>query len=92
LERNIFREEKEEPCPDSSGISIFSIKDTDLEVEFIAGEIKRLVREENYRYHDIGVVTGNLEGVYKKLETVSEKIKLPAFIDYKKKYHIHSHD
>lgn len=59
--------------------------DTPLnEVEFIAGEIERLLKEEHYRYRDIAVVTGSLDNYSREIIRRFEENKIPCFIDYKK--------
>ena len=47
-------------------------------------EIKRLVREENYRYKDIAVVTGDIESYGRIAKHYFNKAHIPCFIDYKK--------
>ena len=47
-------------------------------------EIKRLVREEHYRYRDIAVVTGDIEQYGEIIKRKFIEAKIPCFIDYKK--------
>lgn len=62
LERNLFRL-KTKPCRENDGsIRMYSLADRRAELSYTAGEIKRLVREEGYRYKDIAVVSGDVEG------------------------------
>ena len=53
------------------------------EVFFAAQEISRLVREENFRYREIAVVTGDMKKYYPYLEKAFRQFKIPAFIDHK---------
>ena len=53
------------------------------EVSFVVCETARLVREENFRYREIAVVTTDMEGYYPYLEKAFRQADIPAFIDYK---------
>lgn len=84
LEHNIFRYPYEPFEKDQKDIMIHAARDAEAEVAFVTREIKRLVREEGYRYQDIAIVTGNIEEygrITKRSFTLS---KLPCFVDYKK--------
>ncbi len=53
------------------------------ELEFIATEIHRLVREENYRFRDFAVITGNSESYTLMAEAIFEKLEVPIYTDKK---------
>lgn len=53
------------------------------EVLFTAKEILRLVREERYRFRDIAVITGDVEGYYIPVREVFDEADISVFIDYK---------
>ena len=53
------------------------------EVLFTAKEILRLVREEGYRFRDIAVITGDVEGYYIPVREVFDEAEISVFIDYK---------
>lgn len=56
--------------------------DTPLkEVQMIAGEIERLIKQEKYRYRDIAVVTGALDDYSREIVRRFETNRIPAFID-----------
>ncbi len=74
---------EEEPKETSSfQYSAPTIKD---EVNFVAKEILRLVREENYRFRDIAVVTGDMDCYYEPVRNTFEEAEISCFIDYKSK-------
>ncbi len=84
LEHNLFRYPYSSYEKEQEDIRIHCTRDRNAEVAFVAREIKRLVREEGYRYRDIAVVTGDIKEygrIAKRLFTQSE---IPCFIDYKK--------
>lgn len=83
LERNIFKPSGEafEGCADN--IHIVSAEDRGREVEFITGQIERLVREEGLRYREIAVVTGALEEYRDLFLRAFDAVNIPFFPDEK---------
>ena len=61
LEHNLFRYPYDRYEKEQDEISIHGAKDPESEIAFVVREIKRLIREEGYRYKDIAVVTGDIE-------------------------------
>lgn len=84
LEHTLFRYPLQEFTEAQEDISIHKAKDAKMEVNYTVKEILRLVREENYRFKDIAVVTGDLESYGKKIEHEYSQAKIPCFIDLKK--------
>ncbi|MBU5486797.1 helicase-exonuclease AddAB subunit AddB [Clostridium sp. MSJ-8] len=68
---------------DISNIRLYKASNTYDEIEVIAKEILRLVREENYRYKDISVVCRNIDNYEKITKVVFNEYKIPYFIDKK---------
>ncbi len=64
-------------------ICLFSATGMFTEVEAAAAEIIRLCRDEDMRYRDIAVVTGNLSEYERLIEVVFEEYDIPCFIDRK---------
>ncbi|GGK28287.1 ATP-dependent helicase/deoxyribonuclease subunit B [Caldalkalibacillus thermarum] len=54
------------------------------EVEGIAREILRLVRDEHYRWRDFAVLIRNQEDYYPLIETIFEDYGIPVFQDHKR--------
>lgn len=84
LERNIFRYPYEVYDKEQDEISIHSAKSPEAEIAFVLREIKRLVREEGYRYKDIAVVTGDIERYGRIAKHYFSLSDIPCFIDYKR--------
>lgn len=84
LERNLFRYPYDCFTEGQDEISIHAARDMEGEVSFLVREIKRLVREESYRYRDIAVVTGSIEQYGWIAKRQLNHAKIPCFIDYKK--------
>lgn len=54
------------------------------EVEGVAQEITRLVRDEGYRYRDIALLIRQPEAYHDLIETIFEDYQVPVFVDEKK--------
>ena len=84
LEHNLFRFPYESYNKEQEDITLHAAKDAEAEVAFAAREIKRLIREEGYRYRDIAVVSGNIEDYGRIAKRYFALSGIPCFIDYKK--------
>lgn len=54
------------------------------EVEHVAKEIIKLVRDKNYKYKDIAIITKNIENYSAITKVIFAKYDIPVFIDEKK--------
>ncbi len=70
---------------DDISINITECENVYDELMYIASEIKRLVRKENYRYKDIALITRNLDDNSAILETVFKIYDIPVFFSKKEK-------
>ena len=84
LERNLFRYPYEIYDKEEDEISIHSAKNPEAEIAFVVREIRRLIRDEGYRYKDIAVVTGDIERYGRIAKHYFASANIPCFIDYKK--------
>lgn len=84
LENNIyaFPYKKYEKKPEN--INLFLAKNQYSELEYVAENIVKLVRDEGYRYKDISVITKDLEGYASLCRAIFNKYEIPVFIDEKK--------
>lgn len=71
------------PKPDvlSGAIKLIRAEDKKQELYYVAGEIRRLITEENYRYRDIAVAVCDLPAWQFTLQTVFREFGLDSFID-----------
>jgi len=83
LEAHIFRNDKSRYPRELSGISLHAARNPRAEAEFVAGQIKKLVRG-GMRYRDIAVIAGEMSGYTTHLEKAFESYEIPYFIDHKK--------
>lgn len=81
LEKNIFRYPYDKYEDTLWGLSIEAYDNPRNELRGISYEIKRLVMEEGYRYRDIAVITGNLEGAQFHVKQVMDDYEIPYFLD-----------
>lgn len=89
LEQNLFRK-----CPakyekEQQEIQICSLFQPKNELRFVAGEIRKLVSQEQYRYIDIAVVTGDVPSYANYAEEIFELYGIPIFVDQKKNIMFH---
>ena len=75
---NIFKDKIE-------NIEIKLTNDIYAELEEVAKQIVKLVREENYRYNEISIITQNTENYAEDAKAIFKKYNIPIFIDEKKK-------
>lgn len=84
LEKNLFRYPFKKYIDKQNDISIHSTRNPNDEVEFITKEILKLVSENNYRYKDIAIVTGDIEIYSNIIQNIFEKNNIPFFTDNKR--------
>ncbi|MBR1653383.1 MAG: helicase-exonuclease AddAB subunit AddB [Clostridia bacterium] len=84
LERNLYAipYKKYEEQPEN--IKLFLANNQYSEIENVAINIVKLVRNENYRYKDIAVITKGLDVYSNLVKVVFNKYQIPVFIDEKK--------
>ncbi len=81
LEKKIFRFPYNKFDEVQEDIS-FTVYDTPRrEIEGVAYRINKLVKEEGYRYRDIAVISGNLDGISVQTEQIFDKYEIPFFLD-----------
>ena len=80
LTNNKFKSYKENP----KNIKLFLANNSYSEMEYIATEIIRLVKEEGYKYSEIAIISNNLDEYSLDSKIVFDKYNIPIFIDEKK--------
>ena len=81
LEENLFRYGNRTFDGKQQAISVREADDLVSEIQDMCLEIRRLIREEEYCYRDIAVVTGDLERYAHLIETEFVRYNIPVFID-----------
>ena len=83
LEQNLFRYHRKTYEVEQNEVQIFSAGNPQKELEETARRICRLVREKEYRYGQIAVITGNLEEYGSIARHVFDDAGIPFFVDEK---------
>lgn len=89
LEQNLFRKKTgiyKEKCPE---LSITEVANPRVELEVAARKIKQLVQKEGYRYRDIAIVSGDVEGYGNYAEKIFTEYEIPIFLDTTKNIIFH---
>lgn len=81
LEQNLFRSHRRSYNGIPDEISMHISKNPAAEVHFAARTISRLVREQNLRYRDIAVITGDLSSYNNYVKHIFPQYEIPAFVD-----------
>lgn len=82
LERNLFRYPYEKYQTVSENIRISEYDTPRRELMGIAANIRKLVMYKGYRYKDIAIISGNLEGTTGYVEQLFPLYDIPYFLDY----------
>lgn len=68
--------------PDGAGwLRLIRADERDAELSWVAGEIRRLVQLEGYRYRDIALAICDLPGYAPRLRAVCREYNIPLFLD-----------
>ncbi len=91
IEQNLFRKNVHKyPGEDvAQHLSLYSLPNPRQELMYLAGEIKRLVREEGYRYQDIAIVCGDVQMYGNYVPEIFESYEIPYFLDKKNSISFH---
>lgn len=81
MEKNLFRRWYRKKTGEVQNIRISCERNPLEEITYVSREITRLVREEHFRYRDIAVVSGAVEGYKSNLTECFEKYEIPYFMD-----------
>ncbi len=89
LQQNLFRGGGGSFCLLEEEIRITSCKNPREELKYIAGEIRRLISAEHYRYNEIAIVCGDLPTYSAYARELFGDYDIPLFIDQKTKIVFH---
>ncbi|MBN1391223.1 MAG: exodeoxyribonuclease V subunit gamma [Sedimentisphaerales bacterium] len=88
IERNIFKLESSK-IPTGNTIRIISAPNVRSEVQFVAREILRLLKEKDYRYRDIAVIASDIDRYEHYIRACFDDYGIPFFIDKRKTLNQH---
>ena len=81
LEENLYNLNTPIYSKDTKNLKIFLAKNPYSEIEQVAKTIFKLVRDENYRYKDISIITKNIDTYSNLARAIFSKYEIPIFID-----------
>lgn len=84
LEKNLFREDMGKYSDDVHDLMIYAAQYPKDEINFIAAEILKLTRLQGYQYHEIAVVTADLDTYGKLAANILGQNDIPYFLDQKR--------
>lgn len=84
MEQNIYEIPYKIYEKDVENLSLFLGNNTYSEIENVAKQIVKLVKNNNYRYRDISVITKNLDTYSSLVKAIFASYNIPVFIDEKK--------
>jgi ATP-dependent helicase/nuclease subunit B len=88
IEQGIFNQDSAKIFA-SSNIRVVSAPNTRAEVQFVARQITKLVRQNGYRFRDIAVIASDLDSYENYIKTCFEDYAIPVFIDKRRPLNQH---
>ena len=83
LEANIYENKYTKYEKNAQNINLFLAANPYSEIEYAAKQIVKLVRDENYKYSDISIITKNVDTISSIAKAVFNKYEIPIYIDGK---------
>ena len=68
----------------ADAVSVHAVRNPKEEAEYVASQIRRLVREGGYRYRDMAVIASDMNTYAAHLEKAFDTFGIPEFMDHKK--------
>ncbi|OOB77617.1 MAG: hypothetical protein BEN19_01820 [Epulopiscium sp. Nuni2H_MBin003] len=87
LSQNYFNTYKIKSAKNSESVKLYKYKNMRVEVENVAKQIKHLVRDKNYYYSDIAIVTGDINLYRSTITDLFKEYEIPYFLDQKRLVH-----
>ena len=84
LESNLYATKYHKYGQHVENLSLFLAKNPYSEVEQVAKQIIKLVKETKYRFQDIAIITKDISTYSGLVKAISEEYEIPVFVDEKK--------
>lgn len=84
LERSLYRRKATAYPQEPEHVKLFRARKPATEALCVSREIRRLVRDCGYRYREIAVVCGDVEGYRPQIEHAFAQMEIPCFLDVKR--------
>ena len=83
LEKNIYANLYEIYDKELENIELFLASNPYTEIEHVAKKIIELVRDKNYKFNEISIITKNIDGISSIAKAVFGKYEIPIYMDEK---------
>ena len=84
LEKNLYNINYRKYSQNNKSIKLHLATNPYSEIEYVAKQIVKLVRDSKMRYKDIAIITKNINTYSSLVKAIFEKYKIPVFIDEEK--------
>ena len=84
LEARLFRYSRAQFTKKQDSIQIYAAKNPKEETEFLAQQIRKLVRVQGLRYKEIAVIASDMETYANHVEKIFAQYEIPVFMDHKR--------
>lgn len=84
IEKNIYKNIYERFNEEPENIELFLANNPYSEIEYVASKIIKEVRDNGYRYKEIGIITKNIDTYSGLIKGIFSKYNIPVYIDEKK--------
>ena len=84
LQQNLYCNNYKKYSDNVKNIELFLANNPYSEIEHVAKKIVDLVKNKNYRYHDIAIITKNISTYSSLVKAIFSKYEIPIFVDEKK--------
>ena len=84
IEKCLFNQKVNIIKNEVENMKLFLAKNQYSEIEYVAKKINKLIKEEKYRYKEIGIITKNIEKYSGLTRAIFAKYNIPVFIDEKR--------
>ena len=81
LEENLYENKPQKYNSQIKNMQLFLAKNQYSEIEEVAKNVLKLVRDEGYRYRDISIITKNISTYSSLARAIFDKYDIPIFID-----------
>ena len=84
IENNLFNKKNKKYEKELKNVNLFLAKNKYSEIENVAKNIIELIKENNYKYNEISIITKNINSYSSLVKSIFSKYKIPVFIDENK--------
>lgn len=84
IENYLFNKNKNNYLKEINNINLFLAKNKYSEIENVAKNIVLLIKNNNYKYSEISIITKNIDSYSSIIKSIFSKYEIPVFIDEKK--------